>query len=351
MYRLIILCVVFNYLCSSISAQTAVKEITIDTQNFSTLKISEIGDVWKIIPLEKTSSENFLSQAQVLADENFIFLTFGTYPLSVLQYDLNSGKLIRIIGKDKSGKDLFDYPVVITNDTKDNKLFIKCRTAVYSFNYLGKMETKYHLQGHGELFFHNNEFWAFSIDFTGKGYDVYSLYSQSKLGEEKTWTEIIHNRNARCEPASIKITKDAAFWTNSGVFYFSNGTEPDIYKYSNSNIIPFCNYSFVNGNFSCQDKFNRRHTLLGEDWLIVNYRMHSNKNSFFYQFSNNKQYNIKNGTIEDDLFGTQEIKAKQIKSMRDGYFCFTIQTEKIKSGLITTSKNAGRCLVIMKVKQ
>lgn len=351
MYRIISLCLTLTCLSSFISAQTAGKEITIDTQNYSALKISEIGEVWKIIPLEKTSAENFLSPTQVLADENFVFLTLGAYPLSVLQYDLNSGALIRTIEKDKSGKELFDYPVCITNDTKDNKLFIKCRKEVYSFNYLGEMETNYHLKGNGELFFHNKEFWAFSIDFTGKGYDTYSLYSVNKSGKEKTWKEIIHKRNARCEPPGIKIAKDAGFWTNKGIFYFSNGTEPTIYKFSNSSAIPFCNYSFVNGNFSCQEKFNRTQTLLGEDWLIVNYRILDNNNAFFYQFSNKKTYNIKNGTIEDDLFGTQEIRAKQIKSMKDGYFCFTIQTEKIKSGLITTSKTAGLCLVIMKVKQ
>ena len=325
------------------------KKVLINVLKNDELKISQIGEVVKIVPLHQTTSDLFLSTNRVIVDEkeDCLFVTYGTFPLSDYQYRLSSGEVVRIIKKDEST--LFDYPIFQFIYPDQKCLGIICRDEIFNYDFDGNLIHKLRMQSIGDVFFFNNSYWGVNIEFIGKDFDRYSLFSTENFDMIGSKYEITHKRGD-CEPAFLKVGRYPFFNSTNDVLYFSHQADPVLYRMRKNQIDTVCLCTFNASDFTCPDFFSRRQTLLGDNWLIMTYNYKEYVNSFFYSLKTNESYNLKNGFIKDDLFGTEGISAEKIRIAKDNYFCFVLPINEIKQGLIEKPGNSKLCLVLMKVK-
>ncbi len=319
------------------------KKITINVLKNDELKISQIGEVVKIIPLHQTTSDLFLSTNRVIFDEteDCLFVTYGTFPVYVYQYRFSTGEQVRIIKK--------DYPVQQFIFPDQKRLGIICRDEIFKYDFKGNLIHKLRMQKTGDVFFFNNSYWRFNIEFTGKGFDRFLLFSTENFEIVGSEYEIIHKRG-NCEPAFLKVSREPFFNSTGGALYFSHQEDPVLYRLKENKINAVCEYAFNTSDFTCPDFFSRRQALLGDHWLMITYNYKAYVNSFFCSLKTNESYNLKNGLIKDDLFGTEGISAHKIRIVIDNYFCFVLPADEIKPGLVAKHSDSKLCLVLMKVK-
>lgn len=322
-------------------------KIKINVSENNELAISQIGEFINIVPLQKTSANNYLSTNRVIFNvvDDFVFITFGNFPLSVYQYKLSTGQLIRIIKKDESN--LFDFPIHLFSFTDQNCIGVVSKDEIYKFDFSGKLINKYKVQYANDIFNFNNNYWGFNVEFTGEGFDKYTLFSTENFIKYDKKFEIKHNRD-KCEPKFLKVKKDPFLNSNKGVLYFSHQADPIIYALKNNEVEIFMEYSFNTTDFSCPEIFSRNQKLLGDKWLVVNYDFKENKNSFLFHIKTNRAFNLQQGLIKDDLFGTSGIFGKGIRIMQEDYFCFILSLNEIKNGVSNIPDDSELCLVIMK---
>ena len=350
---LLYISVISLLISSQINCQTAEnhKKIIIDVQANDELKFSKIGKVVKIVPLQQTTSDFFLSRNRIIVDEgkDCLFITYGNFPQSVYQYRLSTGEQIRIIKKDN--KTLFDSPIQIFTYPDEKSIGIVCREEIYKYDFNGILLQKIKIQGVqgiGDIYFFNEHYWGFNLEFTGKGFDRYSLVSSKNFETNDIKFETIHKRGD-CEPDFLKVGRFPFFNTVGDNLFFSNQADPVLYRLHNNNIETICEYKFNTSDFTCPDFSNRQLTLLGDKWIIIQYIYKNHFNSCFYSLKTNELYNLINGFIKDDLFGMESI-FPIIRIVNENYFCFILPTDKIKHGLVNKLGNSKQCLVLMNVK-
>lgn len=327
------------------------KKLLIDVNANDELSISKIGELVKIVPLQQTTSDLFLSRNRIVVDvaEDCLFITYGNFPLSVYQYRLSTGEQIRIIKKDNIS--LFDYPIQTFVYPDEKSLGIVCKDQIYKYDFKGNFLQKFKIQGVqgiGDVYFYNDHYWGFNLVFTDKGFDRYTLFSTEKFETNETKFELIHKRG-ECEPDFVKVGRFPFFNNVGGILYFSNQADPVLYRLNSNRIETVCEFGFNSSDFTCPDFYSRQLTLLGDDWLTIQYNYKNHVNSYFYSLKANKSYNLNDGIIMDDVFGTERISPK-IRIANENYFCFIIPTDKIKSGLVKDPGNSKLCMVLMKVK-
>lgn len=351
---LILFISVFNFLFSSqIYCQNpeSHKKILIDVQAKDELSISKIGELVKIVPLQQTTSDLFLSRNRIIVDEggDCLFITYGNFPLSVYQYRLSTGEQIRIIKKDNST--LFDSPIQLFTYPGKKSIGIVCKDEIFKYDFDGIFLQKFKVQGVqgiGDVYFFNDHYWGFNLEFTDKGFDRYTLFSTENFEMNDTEFEFIHKR-CDCEPDFVKVGRFPFFNTVGGSLYFSNQADPVLYRLNKNRIETVCEYGFNTSDFTCPDFYSRQVTLLGDHWLIINYTYKNHINSCFYSLRTNELYNLTDGIIMDDVFGTERISPK-IRIANGNYFCFILPTYNIRHGLVSESGNSKLSLVLMKVK-
>ena len=327
------------------------KKLLIDVHAKDELSISKIGELVKIVPLQQTTSDLFLSRNRIIVDEaeDCLFITYGNFPLSVYQYKLSTGEQVRIIKKDNIT--LFDYPIQNFVYPDEKSLGIVCKDQIFKYDFKGNFLQKFKIQGVqgiGDVYFFNDHYWGFNLEFTDKGFDRYTLFSTENFEMNDTKFEFIHKRGD-CEPDFIKVGRFPFFNTVGGSLYFSNQADPVLYRLNKNGIETVCEYGFNTSDFTCPDFFSRQVTLLGDHWLIIQYNYKNHVNSCFYSLKTNELYNLTDGIIMDDVFGTERILPK-IRIANENYFCFILPTDKIKSGLVIEPGNSKLCIVLMKVK-
>ena len=329
--------------------QSDVDYILVNPKISDTMNISQLGSLVQVIHLESTTSSMYLGPTQLILDEEYIFLTLGTYPLSVAQFK-RDGKFIRNISMYKDDEIQFDYPVNFTCDVENNILLIKCRRTVFFFDYDGNFIKKMKMPLPGEIFCYKNKIWGFDLQWTDIGKDLYHLTSWDQYGDSIRRGTLIHYKDGVCEKFEWKSIKDAMFTSNDEVMYFSNEADPIIYKFSDNEIIPVCEFSFPDEYSDCLDITAERVEIIGENWYVISYHHNMRRYSLLYKNKTKKSYNLPGEIINDDLFGTQGIKARNLKTMRGGYFGYIISSAEIKSDKIEIPDNAGLCLIVMKAK-
>lgn len=327
------------------------KEILIDVHAKDELSISKIGELVKIVPLQQTTSDLFLSRNRIIVDESedCLFITYGNFPLSVYQYRLSTGEQIRIIKKDKST--LFDSPIQIFTYPNEKSIGIVCKDEIFKYDFNGIFLQKIKvqgIQGIGDVYFFNDYYWGFNLEFTDIGFDRYTLFSTENFEKNDSKFEFIHNRGD-CEPDYLKVGRFPFFNTVGGSLYFSNQADPVLYRLTEKGIETVCEYGFNALDFTCPDFFSRQLTLLGDLWLVIQYNYKNNVNSCFYSLRTNELYNVNDGIIMEDLFGTERILPK-IRIANGNYFGFILPTDIIRRGLVTEPGNSKLSLVLMKVK-
>jgi hypothetical protein len=325
------------------------KTVKIEVLENDELNISQIGEVIKLIPLQHATSNLYLSTNRVIVDikEDCLFISYGNFPISDYQYKLSTGEHVRILMKEKNI--VFDYPIHHFSYPGQKALGIVCRDEIYKFDFNGNLINRLKANRDGDVFFFNNYYWGCNIEFTGKGFDKFTLFSTENFELNDSNYEFIHMRGD-CEPPFVKVSKDPFFNSVGRRLYFSHQSDPVIYSLSNGRIDTICKFIFNANDFTCPDFFSRRHILLGDKWTILTYNYKEFISSFVYSLQNNESYNLKNGMINDDLFGTKGISAREIRIVNEDYFCFILPTLEVKNRLNENCVDSQLCLVLMKVR-
>lgn len=343
MYKILftILFFIFFVNLNFCTSQNIKYDLTIDVSKKDTLKLSQIGYVKKIIPLEETYSKQVLKSNTVVIDGENIFLTFGFFPREIYNYDFK-GYLKSKISIDKN---LIKGSLNFHCDTLNNILFLRSMSdTIYCLDYNGKILNKFKVPHRPPFYYYNKMLWG-----TAKQnediYDIYSLYSTNKKGES---TLVWEMQNDITSFPDMKYGRlPPSFSSNNGALFFSMYLDQTIYKIENSKMEPYVKFQFINGQPDYYDYVAASPQIINGKWIIIGYRIQQKQFSYIYNTKTNKSYNLPNKKILDDVFNTEELVVNIFNNMSNGLIAFLAPTNLTHNA--EDIGNSGASLVLMKI--
>lgn len=304
------------------SSQNTKYNLTIDASRKDTLKLSQIGTVKKIIPLEKTYSGQVLDSNPVIIDGENIFLTFGYNPREIYNYDIN-GNLKNKISVDEN---LIKGSLYFHCDTLNNILFLRGMSktdTIYCLDYYGKILNKFKVPHRPPFYFYNGMLWG-----TAKRaediYDIYSLYSTNKNGET---TLVWEMQNDITSFPDMKYGRlPPSFSSNNKALFFSMYLDQTIYKIENSKMKPYVKFEFINGQPDYYDYVAAKPQIINGSWIMIGYRLQYKWVTYFYNTKTKKSYNLAFKKFLDDVFNTDGLNLNILNNMSNGLIAFLVPT-------------------------
>lgn len=317
--------------------------IKIDASKKDTLKLSQIGYVKKIIPLEETQSNHVLESNQVVIDGKDIFLTFGFNPREIYNYDFN-GNLKKKISVNEN---LIKGSLYFDCDTLNNMLFLRSMSktdTVYCLNYDGKILNKFKVPHRPPFYFHNGMLWG-TDKRTEDIYDNYSLYSTNKNGESTLVWEMQNDITAFPDMKYGRLPP--SFSSNNKALFFSMFLDQTIYKIENFKMSPYVKFEFINGQPNYYDYVAAKPQIINGRWIMIGYRLQHKWFTHFYNTKTNRSYNLAHKKIFDDVFNTDGLNLNIFNNMSNGLVAFLVATNLTQ--ITTNKKERMKSLVLMTV--
>jgi hypothetical protein len=308
------------------------------------LKLSQIGFVKRIIPLEETHSKQVLESNQVVIDGSDIFLTFGFSPGEIFNYDFN-GNLKNKISVDEN---LLKGSLYFDCDTLNNILFLRSMSdtdTIYCLNYNGKILNKFKVPHRPPFYFYNKMLWG-TVKRAEDNYDIYTLYSTNKNGESNLVWEM--QNDITLFPDMKQGRLSPSFSSNNKALFFSMLFDQTIYKIENSKMTPYVKFQFINGQPDYYDYVLGSQQIINGKWIINRYRIQQKKFSYIYNTKTNKSYNLANKKILDDVFNTDGLNVNIFNHMSNGLVAFLVPTNLTHNA--EDMENRGASLVLITVE-
>jgi len=325
-------------------SQNSKYNLTIDASKKDMLKLSQIGFVKRIIPLEETHSKQVLESNQVVIDGSDIFLTFGFSPGEIFNYDFN-GNLKNKISVDEN---LLKGSLYFDCDTLNNILFLRSMSdtdTIYCLNYNGKILNKFKVPHRPPFYFYNKMLWG-TVKRAEDNYDIYTLYSTNKNGESNLVWEM--QNDITLFPDMKQGRLSPSFSSNNKTLFFSMLFDQTIYKIENSKMTPYVKFQFINGQPDYYDYVLGSQQIINGKWIINRYRIQQKKFSYIYNTKTNKSYNLANKKILDDVFNTDGLNVNIFNNMSNGLVAFLVPTNLTHNA--EDMENRGASLVLITVE-
>lgn len=345
MYRIFftILFFIFFVNMNFCSSQNAEYNLTIDASKRDTLKLSQIGYVKKIIPLEESHSKQALESNQVVIDGEDIFLTFGFSPKEIFNYDFNGN----LKNKISVNENLLKGSLYFHCDTLNNILFLRSMSmtdTIYCLNYDGKILNKFKVPHRPPFYCFNGMLWG-----TAKRaediYDIYTLYSTNTNGESSVVWEM--RNDITLFPDMKHGRLPPCFSSNNKALFFSMFLDQTIYKIENSKMEPYVKFEFINGQPDYYDYVAAKPQVINGKWIMIGYRLQYKWFTYFYNTKTNKSYNLAYKKFLDDVFKTDGLNLNIFNNMSNGLVAFLVPTNLTHN--TEDKENRGASLVLMTV--
>lgn len=343
MYRIFITILFFIFFINLnfCFSQNVKYNLTIDASKKDTLKLSQIGEVIKIIPLEETHPKQIIASNQVVIDGEDIFLTFGYSPREIYHYDFKGNLKNKISVNEK----LIKGSLCFHCDIQNNTLFLRSMSdTIYCFNYNGRILNKFEVAHRPPFYFFDGMLWG-TANQAKDNFDIYTLFSTNRNGETNIVWEIQNDITSFPNMKHYRI--EPSFSSNNSTMFFSMFFDQTIYKIENSNLIPYVEFQFINGQPDYYDYVAAPPQIINGKWIIIGYRVNQKWYSYIYNTKTTNSYNLPNKKILDDVFNTDELVVNIFNNMSNGRLAFLVSTNLIKDS--TNKKDRGVALVLMAV--
>lgn len=339
------------------------KNIVIDVTKVDRLKLSEIAEYNKVIPLSSGNIKlNSISKILLVEDKIFLkdnFQIDGMPNSRVLQFDLE-GNYLNQIGIKEPGENAFMKISAMEYNETNNTIFLYYLDGYGEFDINGKLLTFYKKNTLIEKSFPTDKyifqgkFWSTEYSYNN-GIKDYSLVQMDFGGQKKDTVKSLKYKLLKGE--SERSFSLLGFSIHCNELYVSTKNDNTIYKVKNNTLHPTYKFEFKNYNPSFSEKGLSFSPLIIDHYLYYSYFIKAGRYDFIYDLERDVSYNIKilsnqHGLqvsgIEDDLLGSGFFSIK--RTNKEEFIYFIKNQKEVPKNNFKYLKKADKIVFLVKLK-